>query len=86
MLVSDELEDHPGITKNQLNFFQQNSIRCAYGVMIAFCSCVNIEVFDNIYKDFRRGKDYDSLCFKIISKHYLNSLEYKGKNVNKSTR
>ena len=29
MLISDELEDYPGITENQLNFFQQNSIRCA---------------------------------------------------------
>ena len=54
--------------------------------MIEFCSCVNIEVFENIYKYFRPGKDYDSRFFKIINKHYLNSLEYKEKNVNKSTR
>ena len=53
--------------------------------MIAFCSCVNIEVFENIYKDFSPGKDYDSHSFKIINGH-LNSLEYTEKNVNKSTR
>ena len=85
MLIYDELEGYPGITENQLNFFQRKGIRSAYRLMIAFCSCVNIEVFQNIYKDFRPGKDYDSRSFKIINKH-LNSLEYTRKNVNKSTR
>ena len=47
--------------------------------MIGFCSCVNIEVFENFYKDLRPGKDCDRRCFKIINKNYLNSLEYKGK-------
>ena len=85
MLIYDELEGYPGITENQLNFFQQKGILSACGLMIAFCSCVNIEVFENIYKDFRPGRDCDSRCFKIIDKHYLNSLEYKEKDVNKST-
>ena len=86
MLIYYELKDYPGVTENQLNFFQQKGIRSAYVLMITFCSCVNTEVFENIYKDFRPWKDYDRRCFKIINKHYLNSLEYKEKNVNKSTR
>ena len=86
MLVYDELEGYPGVAENQLNFFQQKGIRSAYGLIIAFCSCVNIEAFVNIYKDCRPGKDYDSRCFKTINKHYLNSLDNKEKNVNKSTR
>ena len=88
MLIYDELEGYPGITENQFNFFQQKGIRSAYGLMIALCSCVNIEVFENIYKDFRPGKDYGSRCFDYLTlfKHYLNSLEHKGKNINKSTR
>ena len=85
MLIYDELEGYPGITENQLNFFQQKGVWSAYGLMIAFCSCVKIEVFEDIHKNFRPGKDYDSCCFKIMNKHYLNSLEYKEKNVNKST-
>ena len=76
MLIYDELEGYPGIMENQLNFYQQKDIQSAYDHMIAFCSCINTEVFENIYKDFRPGKDYDSHCFKIISKH-LNSFEYK---------
>ena len=79
MLICDELDGYSGITGNQLNFFQRKGIRSAHGLMIAFCSCVNIEVFENIYKDFRPGKDYDIRCFKMINKHYLNSLEYKEK-------
>ena len=88
MLIYDELEGYPGITENQFNFFQQKVIRSVYGLMIAFCSCVNIEVFENIYKDFRPGKDYGSRCVDYLTlfKHYLNSLEYKGKKINKSTR
>ena len=86
MLISDELEGYPGITENQLNFFQEKGIRSAFGLMIAFRSCVNIEVFENIYKKFRPEKDHDSRCFKIINQHYLNSLECKEKNINKSTR
>ena len=49
--------------------------------MIAFCSCINIKVFSNINKGFITGIDYDSRCFKIITKHYLNSLEYKEKTL-----
>ena len=86
MLISDELEGCPGIIENQLCFFNEKGIQSAYRLMIAFCSRVNIEVFENIYKNFRPGKDYDSRCFKIINRHYLNSVEYKEKNVNKSTR
>ena len=67
VLIHDEPEGYPKITENQLNFFKQKGIRSAYGLMIAFCFCVNIEVFENIYKDFRLGKDYDSRCFKIIT-------------------
>ena len=86
MLISDELEGCPGIIENQLCFFNEKGIQSAYRLMIAFCSRVNIEVFENIYKNFRPEKDYDSRCFKIINRHYLNSVEYKEKNVNKSTR
>ena len=65
MLIYDELDGYTGITENQLNFFQQKGIWSVYGLMIAFSSCVNIEIFENIYKDFRPGKDYDSHCFKV---------------------
>ena len=85
MLIYDELEGYPGVTENQLNFFQQKGIWSAYGFMIAFCSCVNIEVLENIYKNFKPGKDYNSRCFKIINKHCLTSLECKEKNANKSS-
>ena len=46
--------------------------------MISFCSCANIEVFKNIYKNFRPGKKYDSRCFKIINRPYLKYIEAKG--------
>ena len=53
MLIYKELQSHPKITEYQLNFFQRKVILSAYGLMIAFCSCVNIEVFKNIYKNSR---------------------------------
>ena len=51
--------------------------------MIAFCSCVNIKVFEKTYKNFRTEKDYDSCCFNRTNQHYLNSLEHKEKKFNK---
>ena len=63
MLIYRELQSHPEITEDQLNFFQRKGILSAYGLIISFCSCVNNEVFKNIYKNFRPGKDYNSPFF-----------------------
>ena len=38
MLIYKELQTHPEITEDQLNFFQRKGILSVYGLMIAFCS------------------------------------------------
>ena len=78
MLIFKELQSHPEITEDQLNFFQRKGIVCAYGLMIAFCSCVNIEVFKNICRNFRPGKNCNSRCFKIMNQHYLKYISEGG--------
>ena len=77
MLIYKELQGYPAITEDQLNFFQQKGILSAYGLMIVFCSCVNIEVFENIYNNFKPEKDYDSHSFKIINQHYFKYIDKK---------
>ena len=77
MLVYSELEGYSEITIEQLPFFQR-AVRFTYKLMISFCSCANIEIFKNIYKNFGPEKDYDSRCFKIVNRPYLKYIEAKG--------
>ena len=75
MLIYNELESHPEISSKQLEFFQVKGVLFAFRLLIAFCSCVNLEVFENIYKNFVPVKDYDSRCFQIVNDHCLKYLD-----------
>ena len=77
MLIYNELQSHPEISSKQLQFFWIKCVLFAYRLLIAFCSCENIEVFENIYKNFVPVKDYDSRCFKIVNEHYLKYVDAK---------
>ena len=77
VLIYNELESHPEISFKQLHFFQERGNRFHYDLMISFYSCVNVETFENIYKNFVSVKDYDSRCFKIVNEHYLKYLDAK---------
>ena len=75
MLIYNELQSHPDISSKQLQFFWMKDVLFANRLLIAFCSCVNVEVFENIYRNFVPVKDYDSRCFKIVNEHYLKYLD-----------
>ena len=77
MLIYNELESHPEISFKQLHFFQERGNQFPYDLMISLYSCVNVETFENIYKNFVPVKDYDSRCFKIVNEHYLKYLDAK---------
>ena len=75
MLIYNELQSHPDISSKQLQFFRMKGVLFACRLLIAFCSCVNVEVFENIYRNFVPVQDYDSRCFKIVNEHYLKYLD-----------
>ena len=77
VLILNELQRNPEVSFEQCYFFQQKGNQFAYDLLISFCSCVNLEPFEKIYKNFVPVKDYDSHCFKIVNEHlkYLDTRE-----------
>ena len=69
--------NYRGIQKfqpNSLIFFRQKGGRFAYDLLVLFCSCVNLEAFEKIYKNSVPVKYYDNRCFTIVNEHYLKYL------------
>ena len=75
VLIYNELEMNPEVSFEQFCSFRQKGSRVAYDLLISFCSCVNLEQFRKIYKNFVPVKDYDSRCFKTLNKHYFKYLD-----------
>ena len=74
VLIFNELESHPENLYKKLYCFRNKGNRFAYDLLISFCTCVNLELFENIYKNIVPVKDYDSRCFKAVNEHYLKYL------------
>ena len=47
--------------------------------MSTFSWNANIDIFQIIYHNFSPVTEYDSRCFKIINKHYLDYIIQKNK-------
>ena len=74
VLIFNELESHPEISYKKLYCFRSKGNQFVYDLLILFCTCVNLEPFENIYKNFVPVKYYDSRCFKTVNEHYLKYL------------
>ena len=46
----------------------------AFNLMSTFTLNANPDIFRIIYSGFVLVKDYESRCFKIINKHYLDNI------------